>query len=178
VFITGLPSKILKNDLGQLHSTEEAAAQWPDGEGYYFIDGIGFPEQLWRRIHDKTLTSDEAIKIENLDQRTAAIRQLGWDVMLNSLKAKEIHVMKEKISSDSKWAWAQGFGKESINYTLYECDLHDDEKPARLLKLEWFTGDKMLKTNILRVRPDIDTCEAALAYIECRDQGEKLAIRT
>ena len=77
------------NDSNQFHSQTVPAISWPDGLQGYFLDGVFFGKDLWASITNKTLSAQEAIKIENQDQRSVAMRYLGGDKILKELKGEK-----------------------------------------------------------------------------------------
>jgi len=75
-----------------LHYDQGKAVEWPNGEGYYFLRGVRFSEDLWKKITSQTLTAEEAFAIRNTDQRAIAIAMLRPDRMLAAVKAELMHV--------------------------------------------------------------------------------------
>ena len=158
VFICTLPTKVLKDANGRLHSTTEAAVQWKNGDGQYAINGVIFDEKTWMRLTKKKMTPKEAIELKNIEQRTIALKMMGWDIVISSLKAETIDAFKTTDNAGRPLA-----------YALYEIDLKDDETlPARFLKVQWYdkTASKTPKETIIRVNPREcePTCESARAW--------------
>ena len=54
----------------QFHSQTVPAISWPDGLQGYFLDGVFFEKDLWASITNKTLSAQEAIKIEIVNMYT------------------------------------------------------------------------------------------------------------
>src|SRR3990167_7833198 len=81
--------EVYMNDSNQFHSQTVPAISWPDGLQGYFLDGVFFGKDLWASITNKTLSAQEAIKIENQDQRSVAMRYLGGDKILKELKGEK-----------------------------------------------------------------------------------------
>jgi hypothetical protein len=150
VFVCTLPTKVLKNELGRLHSTREPAVQWINGESYYFINGIEFTKELWQKVHDKTITSKEALELKNAEQRTAILKEIGYDILfaeLGGVKLDEVKAMTEE-------------GKEVI-YQLIEMNLGDEQQPARFQRL---ICHSTYKDYLLRVHPQCKTVKEALKW--------------
>ena len=174
IFATRFPKKILREESGQLHSMQEAAVQWRDGHTNHFIRGVPFTEELWLKIHNKELTPEEAIKLENIEQRTVSLQEIGYQIVLQKLGAKELDVHKEIIVPNSAWDWVLRLVKldykKEIEYKLYELDLKDHDKPARFVQVEWFTSDGYKKETLLRVHPDCQTAMQAVGWTFQDDQ--------
>jgi hypothetical protein len=57
-----------------MHSDQKKAIEWKDGTGYYYLDGVYFEEDLWKKVVSKKMTFSEIMKIEISDQRTVALK--------------------------------------------------------------------------------------------------------
>jgi hypothetical protein len=90
VFICKLPIKVLKDDKSKLHSVTQAAVQWRDGLDNYFIHGVGFERELWKKVVKRELTPQELLQIKNIDQRFAALNHYGFENVLEQLNSKLI----------------------------------------------------------------------------------------
>ncbi len=145
-FVCRCPTKILRDARRQLHSETEAAVQWANGESYYFIHGVTFPEDLWSEVTTKVMKPSDVIRIDNAEQRTLVIRIYGYDSLLKDLHSK---VLDNCI-------------KNGIEYELLQVNLNDDfGRRAHLLKVVCpSTGKKSL----LRVAPSVRKVRNALAW--------------
>jgi hypothetical protein len=168
VFVCSLPSRIIKDRDDRLHSMEEAAAQWANGEEYYFIHGVEFKKELWLKLRNKELTPEEAIKLENIEQRTVALQEIGYAIIMEKLGGTVIDRHTEIIKEGSAWSWVLNLKnanyKKEINYELIEIDLKDHEKPARFIKVAWITKDGYYKETLLRVSPECNTAMQAVGW--------------
>ncbi len=151
VFICTLPTKILKDERGRLHSLQEPAAQWINGEGYYFIHGVEFKKDLWDKLVNKELTPNQAIALPNVEQRTVALKIMGNDIILQALDSR---VAEERKAPDGSGAIEQ----------LLEVRLNDEsnlESIGKFIKVKDYSTDKLV---LLRVPPTIKSIEEGRAW--------------
>ena len=85
--ITERPTSIFLDEEARLHSETSAAVSYRDGWSLYFYHGVSIPSE-W--IEDSLPSAAEAVKWSNIEQRRAACEMIGWDSILNELKAKII----------------------------------------------------------------------------------------
>ena len=155
VFICRLPTKVMKDDEGRLHSVTQGAVQWADGLDNHFINGVGFDKSLWERISSKSISSRDAILLSNIEQRTVALRALGYDHVLKEIGAKVIDSTVEMTRNG-----------RPLHYEVLETNLQDDGSSpvARFVKVECpSTG----KEAVLRVDPKSEatrTCKGAVGW--------------
>ncbi len=62
------------NPLTQLHNDKIKAVEWRDGSGYYFLNGVKFPEKLWEQVVSGKMPFEKILAIEDIDQRTQAMK--------------------------------------------------------------------------------------------------------
>jgi hypothetical protein len=151
VIISRLPTKVIKDEAGRLHSLTEPAVQWADHSDNHFIHGVAFAPELWESVAKKTITAKDAISLPNVEQRTIACQTIGYDTVVAELGA--LTVDKEtRPTPDGK----------TLHYQLLEIKLNDDlDRPAKFLKVECpSTG----KETLLRVHPSICEVRTALAW--------------
>src|SRR3990167_6782401 len=96
VIVCARPAKINRNQRGQLHSDTEMAISYPDGWGLYLLNGVRFPEELWKKIVSRKMPFEEILKIVDVDQRTQAMRYGDVREFLKHTKSalldsKEVH---------------------------------------------------------------------------------------
>ncbi len=61
-------------DNGMLSNDQKPSIEWKDGTGFYYLDGVHLPKEMWERIVSKTMTFTEIMKIDISDQRTVALK--------------------------------------------------------------------------------------------------------
>jgi len=72
IFVCEKPKISWEN--GLLHNEKDMAVKWPDGTGFYFLDGLLFEEILWQKTVKKELSFAELMQIENADQQAVALK--------------------------------------------------------------------------------------------------------
>ena len=167
--ICTMPTKVCKDNQNRLHSLTEPAVQWADGKNnLYFIEGIAFPETIWKKLYEKELTPEEAIALSNIEQRTIALRIIGYEIVLQKLGAKTLDIHTERITRGSAWDWVLSLKnlnyERKLEYALYEINLHDHDKPARFVKVSWFTREGIQKDTLIRVSPECNTAMQAIGW--------------
>ena len=88
LILVPMPRMIMVGDA--LHYDHGKAVEWRDGTGFYFLRGVQFEEELYWKVVDQKLTSEETLTIPNADQRAAAISMLKPDLLLKQLNARLI----------------------------------------------------------------------------------------
>jgi hypothetical protein len=151
VIISRLPTKVIKDEAGRLHSLTEPAVQWADHLDNHFIHGVAFAPELWESVAKKTITAKDAISLPNVEQRTVACQTIGYDTVVAELGARTVD-KETRPTPDGK----------ALHYQLLEIKLNDDlTRPAKFLKVECpSTG----KETLLRVHPSIGKVITALAW--------------
>lgn len=139
-----------KNGVRVLHDIDGYAIEWNDGYGQYYIEGVSFNTkegtELFKKISNKTLTVEEALKIENQEQRTVALKYVGWDKVVEN--NQNIVVLDEKMLT---------IGRKQLLHRVIEVDLRDDNVPARFLQ---FICPSTEKKGVLRVDPHDDNTKS------------------
>lgn len=106
VVICKLPKRVRLDDQNRLHSMAGSAIVWrtPDVTNY-FIHGVSFPDDLYNKIKDGTITAKELLTIQNQEQKAAAIREVGFDKLIQALgdKARCIDIGRKRIKQNGEW---------------------------------------------------------------------------
>jgi hypothetical protein len=101
VLVLKTPKYIRKNN-GTLHSTKEAAIDWPNYKMYY-INGRRISEDLFNKTLNNTLTFEEFMSIDNDDVKANIITMIkendGNEKLMNFLDAKVVDEQKIEHSS-------------------------------------------------------------------------------
>ena len=97
------------NGNGFTHSDENPAIEWKDGSGIYMLNGVTFPKDLWQNVVSGTMPFKDILAIEDIDQRTQAMRYGDVDAFMEHVKGKILDTFT-KTTPD----------KKQINYRLYE----------------------------------------------------------
>ncbi len=73
VFAIQPPTKILRNEQGQMNSIEEKAFEWSDGYGFYYINGLNVSEELFNKLKSNTYTTTDFAEEQNEEVKSAVI---------------------------------------------------------------------------------------------------------
>jgi len=172
VVIQALP-RITLDENNRLHSKLHKSVQFINDTGYYFINGVMFEnEQLWKNIVDKTINPKEIMDIENQEQKAIAIREIGFDKIINMLgdKAKCIDISKKKTFIDGKL--------QDIENELWEIrDLYRFVN----IKTVKVICPSTKKTYFLDVPPDMKNANEAIAWtfnMNTKEYIEDMTIET
>lgn len=103
------PTRILRNNNRQLHSTEKLAVRFPDGWGLAAINGVVIPTiYLHQR---KKLTLDVIRKTSNVEVKRALIELYGYEAWLVDSKATLIHEDIDRVGKPRRlWQMDKGTG--------------------------------------------------------------------
>ena len=70
-----IPTPLVKiNARNLFHSDIYPAIRWKDGREFYHLNGVNFPEDLWKKVVSKEMPFEEILAIKDIDQRTQAMR--------------------------------------------------------------------------------------------------------
>ena len=87
VFVSDRPTAIRKDNDGQLHCETGKAIEFADGWGVSAWHGQTIPHE-W--VTGSPPSAAQAVRWENMDQRTAACEIIGWHHILDELGARTI----------------------------------------------------------------------------------------
>jgi hypothetical protein len=88
VMVCARPKRIARNALGQLHSDEFKAIEYPDGWGLYLLNGVRFSEELWTKVVGRQMSLKEVMAIEDIDQRTQAMKYVDVEELIKEFNGK------------------------------------------------------------------------------------------
>lgn len=66
--------KIARTAEGRLHNEHGMAIRYPDGYGFYYLNGVHFPEDLYKRVISREMEMKDILAIEDIDQRVQAMK--------------------------------------------------------------------------------------------------------
>jgi len=145
------PSEIHMDEENRLHNDQGAAIKYRDGYSVYAVHGVRVPADI---IEDRSSITVARIEAEeNAEVRRVMIEFYGLEKYVLDSGAKEIH--KDE------------FG------ILYRKELNDDE-PIVMVKVVNSTPepDGSFKDYFLRVPPEIETAQSAVAWTFGVDEDE------
>ena len=90
--VTQLPKIIRCDNDNRLHSVDGAAIEWRNGEKNHYIHGVYFKSQLWEQVVSGLMPAKDVLKIENMEQRQAALSVIPLSNMLKEMNAVLVSV--------------------------------------------------------------------------------------
>ena len=108
------PQQISRNTQFVMHSTTGPAISWRDGFSLHYLNGVYFSEELFKKVTSGTMLFEDILKIEDIDQRTQAMR-------FGDVKQFLAHTKAEQLDSYIKYR-PNG---TLINYALYKIKAGD-----------------------------------------------------
>ena len=69
------PTPLVKIDTqNRFHSERTPSIRWKDGKEFYYLNGVNFEHDLWKKVISGMMTFSEILKIENTEQRLIAMK--------------------------------------------------------------------------------------------------------
>ena len=99
--VTQLPKIIRRDDENRLHSVDGPVIEWRNGQKDYYIHGVYFEPELWERVVSGNADPKTILKIENQEQRQAALSVVPLKTLLDKMGAvciSEFKKPKPKLS--------------------------------------------------------------------------------
>ena len=162
--VCDFPKWIKKDEQNRPHSEVSSQMEWKDGFATYYLNGISFTKELWTKIVNKTIAPQEALKLDNAEQRAIAIKYIGGAKMIESLAG-------EKYAEDEYGElWKLKNMKDLVGdyYCYYRsvdpAELPKDAPMFSTLKenLEWCEKNQPEAIVYLRVDPKHKTPKEAM----------------
>ena len=120
---------VLLNQQNQFHSPHAPAIRWKDGSKFYYLNGVNFPFNLWQKVVSREMSMKEVLAIEDIDQRTQAMR-FAKDGLREFYKAQKGEIIDTYVKMDSDgnpikyelWELPAGdvFSK-TVHFMIYNC---------------------------------------------------------
>ena len=112
-----MPRAIHRDGARRLHSTGGPSIIWADGFELYHLWGVAFPKELHEKITSRAISAKDVLKIENMEQRMAALKSLGAESVIEALDSKLVATSER---GNALYA-IKGIGRQK-NYCLkYKC---------------------------------------------------------
>lgn len=123
-----VPAPIIRiNSALQWHSDRVPAIEWKGGRKFYFLNGVSFPEALWKRATSREMPMSEILAIEDVDQRTQALKYGSFDEF-SKMEGARMLDRHAKIAADGQEVpyelWEFPKGKTFVNdvhFMRYTC---------------------------------------------------------
>ena len=150
IAIVSRKPKIRRNENGRLNSDHFSAVEFRDGYKLYALNGVMFPEELWKKVVSREMLMEEVLKIQDIDQRTQAMKfaKTGIREFYKSQNGKCIDSLdkfdiKGRIIHYELWLIPQGeLFNQTVYFTIYDCP----SSKARGETREYAKGVPALKT--------------------------------
>lgn len=108
-----------------LHSDEKMALEWEDGKGEYYLNGVKFPEKLWKKITTRKMTLKNVMAIEDIDQRTQAMNYIPVAQFLEHAGGKILDTCKKGDIEYKLYELPRGIFTEVAYFAVYNCPSTD-----------------------------------------------------
>lgn len=164
------PTSIMKNANG-LHNADGPALTYAgDFDPIYSMNGIIMPKWVIE-TPAKDLDCTKIMKIINVDQRREALRKVGPENLMKSLKSKTLD--SQEVTNETKGKFGITNLKRDLNYSLLEFNFGDGML-ARYLKMDNPSVD------LTHIEGVPNTCNTVFDALAFRNQRalETLGIKT
>jgi len=101
------------SDENRIHHSNGPAVKFDDGTEYYYLHGIAFEEEFYNSIIDLSMPAKDILSIRNAEQRMAAIKELGYEYILDEVDAKVLDT----------YDGTSGITGEPVHYELVEFNI-------------------------------------------------------
>lgn len=110
-FVSDRPKKLSFNSDSRLHDEHGPAFEFRDGWKGYYLNGVNFPENLYKRVIAGELTMADIQSIENIEQRMQAIKHAKNGV--RDFFVSQNGILRDKVAKKDK-------KNREVNYELWE----------------------------------------------------------
>ena len=127
VMVCARPVNISRNNLGRLHSDTRKSIEYPDGWGLYHLNGVLFPEALWKKVVSRKMPFKDIMAIIDVDQRTQAMKYGNFHDFANTQNAKMLDSYKKSdVNGDEVkyelWKFPKGdIFQKDVHFMWYTC---------------------------------------------------------
>ena len=83
-----MPTAVCRDDQHRLHSATGCAVTFGDGYGQHYIHGVFFVPELYRSIIDMSIGVPGILRLQNVEQRMAALKHVGAEYILQQCDAR------------------------------------------------------------------------------------------
>jgi citrate lyase gamma subunit len=101
IAIVSRKPKVRLNVNGFLHSDEFPAVEFKDGYKLYYLNGVSFKEELWRKVVSHSMSLKEVMEIVDIDQRTQAMKYVDVKELIKEFDGKTLSTY-QKFTIDGK----------------------------------------------------------------------------
>jgi len=112
-----VPAPIVQFSNGRFHSLTNPAIAWKDKK-IYFIQGVHFDEELWKKVIDKKLPVRDILQLKNIEQRYVSLMLYGAENMLKELDAQ---LISESAKKNQLYSLKNIIKNKEIKMLKYAC---------------------------------------------------------
>jgi internalin A len=147
------PRHLRFDSQNRLHAEAEPAIEFADGWNFYYYHGVRLPEE-YGQVHPNKWQSQWLLTEENAEVRRVLIQGIGYDRIIQELRAKQIDSWRE--------------------YALLQID-NADVEPICLLKM---TCPSTGFIHALRVPPNLTSAREAIRWVNWDIDPEEFSVQT
>jgi len=151
--VSDRPRHLRFDSQNRLHAEGEPAIEFADGWNFYYYHGVRLPEE-YGQLHPNQWQSQWLLTEENAEVRRVLIQGIGYDRIIQELRAKQIDSWQE--------------------YALLQIDKADVE-PICLLKM---TCPSTGFIHALRVPPNLTSAREAIGWVNWDIDPEEFSVQT
>lgn len=89
-----MPIQVSRDEQMRLHSEDGYAVEFGDGYGQHYLSGVFFPPDLHKGLVSGAMGVPNVLKIENVEQRMAALKFIGAEKLLQQCDAQLVNKSK------------------------------------------------------------------------------------
>jgi len=119
--VSDFPEFIRKNNENQPHSEYGPSHRWMDGWELYHLHGIRFEKAMWEKIVKQTMTFGEIMAMENVDQRTVALKYCKPSELFKSTKSIKLDGITKRGNTLWKMPKEAGIFDRDEYFLHYDC---------------------------------------------------------
>ena len=131
VFAIQPPTKILRNEQGQMNSINEMAFEWNDGYGFYYVNGLNLSEELFHKLKSNNYTTTDFALEENEEVKSAVIsfiQQKEGEEGIYRFFAKDLKEVDTFIDNkENKYLEGTTKGMNIGVYSLFKGEINNTE---------------------------------------------------
>lgn len=161
------PDRLYFNEDSQLHSVEQAAIQYNNQPGYYYINGINLKEEVFKGIRNKSFTTEEFFKIQNEEVKSACIAMMqelyGEEGVFNFFRSNLTEVDTYVDKKEEKYLEGTTRSMNVGVYTLFKGEINDE--PVAYVRCYCPSTDRMFFLGVESTHTKADDAIASLLLI-------------
>jgi hypothetical protein len=115
-----VPAPIARMKNNRFHSDQFPAIEWQGASKFYYLNGVNFPESLWKKVVSHEMPFEEILAIVDIDQRTQAMRYGDADKFFKHTKSE---LLDKSEKGNELWFIPQSAGifTQDAYFLKYAC---------------------------------------------------------